>query len=299
MTVMKSTIHQLDNGIILTLRHLPHKHSAPVIILCNGLLGGIRSALLPPFANAFTRAGFATITFDYLGIGESRSRAGPQTPTGQVEDILSVIAWVKRGSQKSLDPERIGLWGHCLGAGHVITAAANQPGVRCIVSQSPFSDGEAILAPLLHTADATYRGQPGGKLSSPRAAKGGSFWIPLESLLTDRESRYFLDDLSHLYPDVERHLPLATLRTLLRYKPIQVASQVTCPSLVVLAQDDAITPLRQGQALYETLASDDKQLCIIGEAGHYHLHYGAAFQQVLRAALQWFRAHMLATSPLS
>lgn len=292
---MKSTIHQLSNGIVLTLRHLPHQRNAPVIILCNGLLGGIQSALLPPFANAFTRAGFATITFDYLGMGESRSRAGPQTPAGQVEDILSVIASVKRGSPKNLDPERIGLWGHCLGAGHVITAAANQPGVRCIVSQSPFSDGEAILAPLLQTADATYREQPSGNLPPQRAIMGDEPRIPLESLLTDRESRYFLDDLSHLHPDAERHLPLATLRTLLRYQPIQIASQVTCPSLVVLAQDDAITPLRQGQALYETLASDDKQLCIVGEAGHYHLHYGAAFQQALRAALQWFRAHLVTT----
>lgn len=296
---MKSTIHQLDNGIVLTLRHLPHKHSAPVIILCNGLLGGIRSALLPPFANAFTRAGFATITFDYLGMGESRRRAGPQTPEAQVEDILSVITWVKRGTQQSLDPERIGLWGHCLGAGHVVTAAAKEPGVGCIVSQSPLSDGEAILAPLLHITDAAYREQLSGKLTPQRAVMGDDPWIPLECLLTDRDSRYFLDDLSHLHPDAERHLPLATLRTLLRYKPIKVAPQVTCPSLVVLAQDDAITPLRQGQALYESLACDDKQLSIVGEAGHYHLHYGAAFQQVLQSALQWFGDHLVPTPPIS
>lgn len=177
----------------------------------------------------------------------------------------------------------------------MITATANQPGVRGIVCQSPMSDGEAILTPLLQTADATNREQPGATPSTPRAAKGDARWIPLKGLLTDQESRYFLEDLSHLHPDAERHLSLTTLRTLLHYKPIQVASQVTCASLVVLAQDDAITPLHQGQALYETLASDDKQLCIVGEAGHYHLHYGAAFQQVLRAALQWFRAHLVTT----
>lgn len=192
---MKSTIHQLSNGIVLTLRHQPHQRRAPVIILCNGLLGGIQSALLPPFANAFTRAGFATITFDYLGMGESKRRAGPQTPDAQVEDILSVIKWVKRGTQQSLDPERIGLWGHCLGAGHVITAAATQPGVRCIVSQSPLSDGEAILTPLLQTADATNREQPGATPSSPRAVKEDAPWIALEGLLADQESRSFLEDL--------------------------------------------------------------------------------------------------------
>ncbi|WP_164163044.1 alpha/beta hydrolase, partial [Stenotrophomonas maltophilia] len=82
----------------------------------------IRNVLLPCFANAFTEAGFATITFDYRGFGESDGERGRLVPAMQTEDIISVINWAEK--QECIDNQRIGLWGTSLGGGHVFSAAA-------------------------------------------------------------------------------------------------------------------------------------------------------------------------------
>ena len=40
------------------------------IVLCHGFTG-IKEFLLPQYAEAFAQAGFAALTFDYRGFGES------------------------------------------------------------------------------------------------------------------------------------------------------------------------------------------------------------------------------------
>lgn len=91
---MKITDHKLSEGIALTFRVPEGNMKHPLIILCHGFCG-IRNVLLPCFANAFTEAGFATITFDYRGFGESEGERGRLVPAMQIEDIISVINWQK------------------------------------------------------------------------------------------------------------------------------------------------------------------------------------------------------------
>lgn len=83
-----------------------------MIILCHGFCG-IREILLPDFAEAFTRAGFSTITFDYRGFGDSDGERGRLVPAMQIDDIISVVNWARE--QPSLDAQRIGLWGTSFG----------------------------------------------------------------------------------------------------------------------------------------------------------------------------------------
>ncbi|WP_244559833.1 alpha/beta hydrolase family protein, partial [Escherichia coli] len=101
---MKITDHKLSEGIALTFRVPEGNIKHPLIILCHGFCG-IRNVLLPCFANAFTEAGFATITFDYRGFGESDGERGRLVPAMQTEDIISVINWAEK--QECIDNQRI------------------------------------------------------------------------------------------------------------------------------------------------------------------------------------------------
>jgi len=118
---MELSTHTLPEGIVLTLRQPTAATQSPVIILCHGFCG-IQEILLPAFAEAFTQAGYATVTFDYRGFGDSEGERGRLVPAMQIADILSVIAWAK--DQPALDPDRIGLWGTSFGGCHVFGAAA-------------------------------------------------------------------------------------------------------------------------------------------------------------------------------
>lgn len=51
--------------------------------------------MLPDFSEAFTRAGFSTITFDYRGFGDSDGERGRLVPAMQIDDIISVVNWAK------------------------------------------------------------------------------------------------------------------------------------------------------------------------------------------------------------
>lgn len=139
---MDSSTIKLANGIALSL-HTPNADDrSPVIILCQGFCG-IRKILLPAFADQFAKAGFATITFDYHGFGDSDGERGRLVPAQQIEDIHAVIDWVRQ--QPTLDASRIGLWGTSFGGCHVMAVAAQNPSIKCVVSQLPFADGEALV----------------------------------------------------------------------------------------------------------------------------------------------------------
>lgn len=139
---MDTSTYSLTNGIALTLRTPAAAGPHPTVVLCHGFCG-IQPILLPAFAEAFTRAGFATVTFDYRGFGDSDGERGRLVPAMQIEDILSVVAWV--GEQPALDAGRIGVWGTSFGGCHVFAAAAQDARIKCVVSQLAFADGEAIV----------------------------------------------------------------------------------------------------------------------------------------------------------
>ncbi|MDH8307985.1 alpha/beta fold hydrolase, partial [Klebsiella pneumoniae] len=91
---MEISTQKLSDGIVLTLRSPSDSTKSPVIILCHGFCG-IREILLPDFAEAFTRAGFSTITFDYRGFGDSDGERGRLVPAMQIDDIISVVNWAR------------------------------------------------------------------------------------------------------------------------------------------------------------------------------------------------------------
>jgi uncharacterized protein len=126
----------------------------PAIIACNGW-GGLRAAQNNR-APLVTKAGYALLTFDYRGWGDSDSRLvikgkmpvpdekGEVTvraqairelvdPRDQIEDIINCINFIS--GEPIVDPERIGLWGTSYAGGYLLRVAAHDSRVKCIVTQ--------------------------------------------------------------------------------------------------------------------------------------------------------------------
>lgn len=105
----------------------------PVIVLGHGL-GLSQDCGLSPFVDAFTDAGFAAFTFDYATFGASGGLPRHVVhPNNHVADIEAAIQMIRdRGSGsgsaegiRTIDANRIGLWGTSLGGGHALVVAAN------------------------------------------------------------------------------------------------------------------------------------------------------------------------------
>ncbi|MCP5052161.1 MAG: alpha/beta fold hydrolase, partial [bacterium] len=113
----------------------------PAIILCHGF-AGIKELLLPAYANAFSENGFAVLTFDYRGFGESEGEEGKLSPQLQITDIRNAITFVQ--SLKEVDAQRVGLWGTSYGGANAVVATAKDNRVKCLTVQLTFEDGERV-----------------------------------------------------------------------------------------------------------------------------------------------------------
>jgi dienelactone hydrolase len=109
----------------------------PGVVLCHGFTG-IKELILPDYARRFVEAGFAALTFDYHGFGESEGPRGRLIAMEQVRDIRNAITFLQNWPE--VDAERIGLWGTSYGGAHAPYVAGIDDRVKCAVAQVGFGD---------------------------------------------------------------------------------------------------------------------------------------------------------------
>ena len=120
-----------------------------VIITVHGNRGNRadKSAGLLNFSGALARHGFAVLAFDMRGNGES-----PPAPLSlgyfEQRDVLGAVDFLRSGPLPYPDlgrPRSIAGWGVSLGASTLLLAAAREPAIRAIVSDSAFTDALPLL----------------------------------------------------------------------------------------------------------------------------------------------------------
>lgn len=266
-----------------------NESTVPMQLRITGLVE-IRNVLLPCFANAFTEAGFATITFDYRGFGESDGERGRLVPAMQTEDIISVINWAEK--QECIDNQRIGLWGTSLGGGHVFSAAAQDQRVKCIVSQLAFADGDVLVTGEMNESERASFLSTLNKMAEKKKNTGKEMFVGVTRVLSDNESKVFFEKVKGQYPEMDIKIPFLTVMETLQYKPAESAAKVQCPVLIVIAGQDSVNPPEQGKALYDAVASGTKELYEEADACHYDIYEGAFFERVAAVQTQWFKKHL-------
>ena len=112
---------------------------------------------------ALARAGFAVLTFDMRGHGESQIAPFTLGYSEQL-DILGAVNFLREGALPYTDlarPAWIGGYGISMGASALLYAAANEPAIRAVVSDSAYSE----MAPTIER-------------ELPRQSKLPRFFIP-------------------------------------------------------------------------------------------------------------------------
>ncbi|MGK8464128.1 alpha/beta hydrolase [Nocardia cyriacigeorgica] len=110
----------------------------PGVLLCPGFGGTQDTPSIEASARTFAAAGYVAVTFDYRNFGSSRGEPRQLVDiSGQIADIHAATALTRELDE--VDPDRVALWGTSLGGGHVVTAAAEEPGIAAVVAQIPFN----------------------------------------------------------------------------------------------------------------------------------------------------------------
>ena len=169
---------------------------------------GGNAALMLPLARPLHEAGFAALFIDTRCHGASDDDRFTSLPRF-AEDAEHAFAWL--AAQPGIDPQRIALLGHSVGAGAVLFAASRTPQVAAVVSVAAFSHPAAMMRRLL-------------------AAKR----LPERPL-----GRYILDyvqkTIGYRFDDIA---PLTTLARIRR------------PVLLVHGEDDEVVPIDEARQIY-------------------------------------------------
>ncbi len=242
--------------------HRPDADAAgklPFIVQGPGWLGLADAKLYGPYHEAFTKAGFAVLIFDYRGFGESEGDRGTLSPQWQLEDWRNAIAYMR--SRDDMDAARAAVFGSGgTGGGNAVLVAGFEPEVRATISQVPVADGRDWLHRMRQEHE----------------------WVAfLASVDADRRARAATGSGTVVHPREG---------IMVAYRPLDVAGRVR-GLMVIGVADDAVTPTDHAEALYEA-AQRPKRLVLQRNTTHY-----AAYKQyageVIPMMVEWLRALVL------
>ena len=260
----------------------------PAIILCHGF-AGIKEALVPPYAEGFSKNGFIVLAFDYRGFGDSEGERGSLIPDNQVTDIRNAITYLS--SLGNVDPGRIGLWGSSFGGANAVKAAAMDRRVKAVAAQLTFADGERVVTGGLKPEEKAKLLGTLQKVWARAVTANKNMMLPPEQILTDADSNAFFRKITAEHPKLNVKIPFQFIRYSMEYKPAEYAGKLKCPLLVLGAEKDIVNPPEESKALYDA-ASEPKSLYLVKGATHYEVYSGAKFDEAFAQELSWFKLYL-------
>ena len=182
---------------------------------------GGNAALMLPLARPLHEAGFAALFIDTRCHGASDDDRFTSLPRF-AEDAEHAFAWL--AAQPGIDPQRIALLGHSVGAGAVLFAASRTPQVAAVVSVAAFSHPVAMMRRLLAAKRLPER--------------------PLGRFILD----YVQKTIGHRFDDIA---PLTTIARIRR------------PVLLVHGEDDEVVPIVEARQIYAARGDTPVELMTI------------------------------------
>lgn len=179
---------------------------SPAAILLHGWGGN--AATLLPLAQPLHDAGFTVLLFDARCHGRSDEDSFASLPRF-AEDMEHALDWLQ--SQPQIDPRRIALIGHSVGAGAALLLAARRDDVAAVVSLSAFSHPHTMMRRFLAAKHVPY--------------------IPIGWYCL----RYVQHIIGHRFDDIA---------------PVNTIRRLKCPALLVHGQDDVTVPVTEAHTIY-------------------------------------------------
>ena len=268
--------------------------TTPCVVMAHGL-GATKHGRLAAYAERFQAEGLAVLVFDYRHFGESSGEPRELIDIKrQHEDYRAAIAFAR--DLEGIDRSRIGLWGSSFSGGHVVYTAAHDAGIAAVVAQIPHASGPAgVLATgpkrIAYFTYAAIRDQIGSLFGRD------PFYLPvvgppgaMAALTTDRAEELY----RQMYPAGYEYPNRAAARMGLwigGYSPVRHARKVACPLMVVIGDQDTITPVKPARKLAERAP---KAEVLTYPGGHFDAYFGECFEHIVAAEAEFLAHHLLA-----
>jgi pimeloyl-ACP methyl ester carboxylesterase len=242
------------------------------------------------YHEGFTAAGFAVLSIDYRGFGESEGERGIVNPTHQLEDLINGVTYLS--TRADVVPGAFGAYATGgTGGGNVVMLAAADPRIQAVISQVPVADGRDWLHRMRTEWEWIEYERALEEDRRTRVVTGVSRMIhPRDEVMVqtpERRASGFKKDVDAKNPTA---VPMSMVDPLLLYRPIDAARGLTTPLLVVAVENDATTPTDHATAIFEA-AAGPKRLIIQRNSSHYGA-YAQYAEEVIPEMTSWFEDHI-------
>ncbi|MEO1199668.1 MAG: alpha/beta hydrolase [Pseudomonadota bacterium] len=269
---------------------------APTVIMAHGF-SAVKEMYLDDFAEAFAKAGIASIVYDHRNVGASDgSPRGHIDPWQQINGYRDAITWAQ--SLDEVDENRIGVWGSSYSGGHVLVVAAIDRRVKCVVSQVPLTYG-------FETARRLIRGDMWaglrGMFDADRAARlsgaaPGTMKVTAPegepcALPTADTYEFFTSFTAGRETTWRNEVTLHSIELFTEYEPADYIARISpTPLLLVAAKGDHLTPFDMTARAYDAALEPKQFLALPG--GHFEAYVDENFATSSKIQSDWFNSHL-------
>ena len=210
-----------ENGKSLFGWYIPAAGTSPkpAVVVLHGWGGNVEMML--PLACPLHEAGFTALFVDARCHGSSDEDTFASLPRF-AEDAERAVAWLR--DQNGIDPTRIAVFGHSVGAGAALLAASRRTDIAAVASLAAFAHPVAMMRRWLALKHIPY--------------------LPMGWLLL----RYIERVIGHRFDDIA---PLSTIK------------KVRCPTLLIHGAADETVPLSEAKAILAARSGDHVELKVI------------------------------------
>ena len=263
----------------------------PCIVLAHGF-SAVKEMYFTDYAEAFSKAGFVAVVFDYRYQGESEGEPRGQIfPWEQIEDFRNAISFAQ--TQPEVDPERIGVFGSSYSGGHVICLGALDRRVKAVACQVPLIDGWTNFQAIVPRAAGAGMLKYLEADRIERFKSGKVNYLPVVAadnnavLNTSDSHQWFTETHKKKAPRWENRVTVESIEKFIEYSPVVFIGRISpTPFLMMVAENDILTPTDVAIAGFEH-AREPKKLVIL-PGGHFDA-YVKGFPLSSGNAIAWYK----------
>ncbi len=245
----------------------------PAVVFTHGLLS--RRAEWGDYPERLAARGYITLAIDLRGHGASAGPRGYASLPRGVEDIRGALDFL--ATQPKVDPARLALVGHSLGAALSICLAAEEARVKTLVAIAPPASIRHELLP----GEATLYALAGVLGDACKSLTGKSLYFPYRVRMDDLFHHASARQAARANDFLQHRAPYDTAGALLKgMDTLACATDVRVPTLVMRGEHDRV--VSTSRLVYDRLAGP-KKFVQVSDSGHSIMldgHGNQAFEEV-------------------
>ena len=270
--------------------NLKPEERRPGVVLCCGYTG-VKNLYLDDMARRIAAGGYAALTFDYKGWGQSEGSPLRLSPYGRVEDTQAALTFLSL--QKEVDPDRLGLYGISYGGSTAVFTAALDSRARAVVSVTGVGNGARWMSHVRHPWEYRELVERAGRDRAQQVVTGRSELADRSDvLMLDPQSAEISERARAGRPGASMQVPLEMVHETIGFNPEWVVGQIAPRAALFITSDrDELVLPEESVAMYER-AADPRKLVVLRGHGHYEVFTSPALDAVMRETLGWYDEYL-------